>query len=312
MNGGAISIAINNSKGGVGKTTISGNMAHLLSLCGYRVLLADYDAQGSNTEMLKVLDSDGYELSREYIDKLDVFKMFTGPVNMRKYIFQTQYDNLWVIPNAQSVKNVFGNGTFDERFAQEGLPEGPRKYLALYDNFDQIRSEYDYIIMDGQPSINNTARITIAASDYVLSPAAPDLFNIYPIRQTCEMINYCNKQLGRNIGFLGFFLNGVYDIKAQAYKDIRNGYENEGRKFFDGAGYFIDCPVRFSTIVNKSGVARQFWFDYARECSITFPNPCKDLLRLVHNELGLTDEEHLENLVNSGIRRTDVEKAIRE
>ena len=308
----AISIAINNSKGGVGKTTISGNMAHLLSLCGYRVLLADFDSQGSNTEMLKVVDNNGNRLSRENIDKLNVFKMFIGPVNMNNYIFHTQYENLDVIPNAQSVKRVFGNGTFDERFADEGLPEGPRKYLALYDNLAQIRGRYDYIIMDGQPSINNTARITIAACDYVLSPAAADLFNLTPIRQTCEMIRFCNEQLKRNIGYLGFFLNNIYDVKAETYLQLRQYYEREGKKFFDGSGYFIDCPVRFSAIVNKSGVTRQFWFDYAKNRSVILPNPCKDLLKLLYNELGLIEKDHLNELVKNGFRSSDIEKTIGE
>lgn len=308
----AISIAINNSKGGVGKTTISGNMAHLLGLCGYKVLLADFDSQGSNTEMLKVVNKNGEKLSREDIDNLNVFRMFIEPVNMNNYIFHTQYENLDVIPNAQSVKNVFGNGTFDERFAVEGLPEGPRKYLALYDNLSQIRERYDYIIMDGQPSINNTARITIAACDYVLSPAAADLFNLYPIRQTCEMIRFCNEQLGRNIGYLGFFLNNVYDIKAETYLQLRQNYEREGKRFFDGDGYFVDCPVRFSAIVNKSGVTRQFWFDYARNHSVVLPNPCKDLLRLLYNELGLIEKGHLKELVKIGFRESDIEKTIEE
>ena len=308
----ALSIAINNSKGGVGKTTISGNMAHLLSLCGYRVLLADFDSQGSNTEMLKVVNNEGKRLTRKDIDELNVFRMFIGPVNMNNYIFHTQYENLDIIPNAQTVKNVFGNGTFDERFAVEGLPEGPRKYLALYDNLAQIRARYDYIIMDGQPSINNTARITIAACDYVLSPAAADLFNVYPIRQTCEMIRFCNEQLKRNIGFLGFFLNNVYDVKAETYLQLREEYEKEGKKFFDGAGYFIDCPIRFSPAVNKSGVTRQFWFDYAKNRSVILPNPCKDLLKLLYNELGLIEKDHLNELVKNGFRSSDIEKTIGE
>ena len=99
----ALVISFINVKGGVGKTTISTNVSHILSVAGYKVLHVDLDPQGSSSEMLKATHSNGEFLTKDDIMNLDTFKLLSQPVNVKNYIFETPYDNLHIIHTRVSV-----------------------------------------------------------------------------------------------------------------------------------------------------------------------------------------------------------------
>lgn len=295
MDNNAIILSVINSKGGVGKTTISSNISHVLSLAGYRVLHADFDPQGSSTETFQAIDGEGHRLSKNYILSLDIFRLLFEPVNTTDYIFSTAYENLDIIPNAQGIDAIYDNGSFDVRFENCRYPS---KHTALLHNLEQVCGIYDFIIIDGQPNINSMMEISIIASDAVVSPAYPDKFNLSTVNNTCAIIDHCNQKYGRNTQYLGFFLNAVTDLKDPAYQTLCDFYVEHGME------YFIDNPIRSSKFVNKSGLNNKLWFDYGLNCSITFPNPCRDLLRLMVKELDLMDEEHIRILLGKGIKRS--------
>lgn len=289
-------ISFINAKGGSGKTTISSNVSHVLSMAGYKVLHADFDPQGSSSETFKVLDDKGNELSKAQILSLNIYDFLVRPANPHNYIFHTSYENLDIIPNAQSVYDIFDNGSFDVKFNSISSFD---KYTALRSNLEKVIEEYDFIIIDGQPNINSIMEISIIASDYVVSPACPDKFNLSTVNNTCSIIDYCNQKFGCHVQYLGFFLNNVPDVKDKEYKKVVEFYVNKAKE------YFINCPIRFSKAVNKSALKDSLWFDYAlAECVGGLPNPCKDLLNLLVHELGLIDiedKEHLDILADKGI-----------
>lgn len=287
----AITIGVMNSKGGVGKTTISSNISHILSCAGYKVLHVDLDPQGSSSEMFKVIAEDGHYLSKNEIISLDMFKFLSEPVLMRNYIFHTLHENLDIVPNAQGVLNTFDNGAFDKNFAESDYAN---KYMAMRNNLQQVCDRYDYIIIDGQPFVGSLSAVGIIASDYIVSPAGQDRFIITTISNTLTAINWCNDKFGRNTEYMGFFLNAVPDLKDPAYLQVREICLEYGM------GLYIDCPIRYSKMALKAGLNSSLWLDYAKAC-ITFPNPCKDLIKLMSQELELFDAEHIENLSKQGV-----------
>lgn len=295
MDNNAIVISLINAKGGVGKTTISSNMSHILSCAGYKVLHIDLDPQGSSSELIRPRKPNGEYLNKDEVYFLDLFSLLTQPVNVANYIFSTDYENLDVIPNARSTRDTFNVGSFDiqiERLQYSG------KYTAFWENINSIRAAYDYIIIDGQPSMNEIMKISVIASDYVLSPANADLYNLGTLQDTCNVIDMCNANFNRDTEYLGFFLNRVQDLKDSAYNDVREFYLKSTKD------YFIDNPVRFSKSIDKAGLNKVLWLDYATKgFIITFPNPCKDLLRLMYKELQVIDDEHRDILVEKGIKK---------
>lgn len=289
-------ISLTNVKGGVGKTTISANISHILSRAGYKVLHIDMDPQGSSSELIKPLKADKTYLTKDEIIRLNLFNLLTQPVDPRGYIFKTNYENLDIIPNARGAELTFSDGSFDKRFVKLDYPN---KDIAFKCNLDRLRGIYDYIIIDGQPGMNELMKISIIASDYVLSPALPDLFNLHTVDDTLKIIDLCNTNYGLEITYLGFFLNIVEDIRDLTYKQVREFYLNKAGE------YFLDCPVRSSKSIIKAALNNLLWLDYAKEYSvITFPNPCKDLLKLMDQKLLLLEPEYKENLIKQGIKRS--------
>ena len=62
--------------------------------------------------------------------------------------------------------------------------------------------------------------------------------------------------------------------------------------------------MRFSKSIDKAALNKKLWLDYATNgFIITFPNPCKDLLRLMYKELQVIDDEHRDILVEKGIKK---------
>ena len=288
----ALVISFINVKGGVGKTTISTNVSHILSVAGYKVLHVDLDPQGSSSEMLKATHSNGEFLTKDDIMNLDTFKLLSQPVNVKNYIFETPYDNLHIIPNARGVAATFALGSFDSRMAQLDYSN---KYIAFYQNLNQIRGDYDYIIIDGNPGMNDMMKVSIIASDYVVSPASPDLYNLHTVDDTCNVIDLCNSEYGRDTEYLGFFLNNIADLKDQAYLAVQDFYINSAQE------YFLDYPVRFSKAINKSALNDYLWLDYALNCCISFPNPCKDLLRLMDSGMDILKDKK-QVLIDMGVK----------
>ena len=289
----AYTIIVTNAKGGVGKTTISTNISHILALGGKKILHIDLDPQGSGTTLFTPYDQYGNPLSVDDIIAVDCFRSLFEPVNMKDFIFRTQYENVDVVPNAQSVHEIYSQGTMDVRFF---MSEHPDKFNLLRNNIEQIKEDYDFIIIDGQPSMNISTKCGIMASDAVLTPAFPDIHNLKTIDDTCNMIDMCSMESGREIQYLGFFLNNVKDVKDKDYLELRDYYLREA------AEYFVDIQIRWSGSIDKASSSLTLWLDYALNYTINFLNPCKDLLKLLYHEFGLIDEECKENLINLGVK----------
>lgn len=287
-------IGVINSKGGVGKTAISINISHILSIAGYNVLHVDMDPQGSGSELIQPLNNYGSKLSKDDILKLDTFRLISESLEPRQFVFKTKYNNLDIIPNARSVDKIFDEGSFAARLAK--LPESSNKYLCFANNLDRLRCDYDYIIIDSQPSLDDVLKVTTIACDYVISPLAPDIQNLRTVSDTLNVIDYCNKKYTRDTSFLGFFLNNVKNTKSISYKKVHKYYS------LNASEYFVQTPIRYSDSIDKAGLSHELWMDYFLEHLTIMPNPCKDLLKILYQEFEILQDEDVDKLMALGIK----------
>src|SRR5699024_8432229 len=144
-------ITFGNFKGGVGKTTSTSMFSYLLSSQGKKVLAIDFDPQANMTNFLfktfNVSSNDEYTSIYEALEKEDLTK---GILSLST--------NLDIIPS-----------DVDLVAFQDVLPNSKeKKHYYLDYLLEQIKNDYDYILIDVPPTISEFTNNALIASDYTM------------------------------------------------------------------------------------------------------------------------------------------------
>ena len=149
-----ITIAV--EKGGCGKTVTTSNLAYLMGDEGKKVLCLDTDPQGNLTFALtggNAITSKAFA-NRSLYDMIDGFRYNT---QTRDFIVESEYENVDLIPANDQTPRLSKRLEDLYTDAQRDYDRGDPKYLTsdtdVLDYFlRQVKDEYDYILIDTQPS----------------------------------------------------------------------------------------------------------------------------------------------------------------
>jgi len=189
-------LAVSSLKGGVGKTTTAVHLAQYMALQGYRVLLTDADPQASATALF------GYIPERDIDDIHDtLYGFLRGHTDsLKSTIRKTYWDGLDLIPS-----NLY---LFKAEVEEEGV-RNAETYSQLRDGLDDIKDQYDIIIIDPPPSLGILSLNVISASDALIIPIPaqyPDLASsssyLKILYQTLESIKQNSMLTAREHKFL--------------------------------------------------------------------------------------------------------------
>lgn len=145
-------IAIYSVKGGVGKTTLSANLAWCAAhISGHRTLLWDLDAAGGSG-FLYGLQPRGSRLAEDVISK-------QRPAD--KLILKTAFDRIDVLPADESIRAL------DLQLMQIGKRRRLAKLTAA------LGAQYDRIVLDCPPVMNELSAQVVRAADLVIVPLPP-------------------------------------------------------------------------------------------------------------------------------------------
>jgi chromosome partitioning protein len=201
-------ISLINLKGGVGKTTVAVNTAHILNkLYGARVLLIDNDKQGNATSFFKAKQEDQVTIS-------DILANLQTDIT--EAIQKTAYDNLDIIACDYSLETAIQMVMEDTLNPQHNRYE---KALA------KIKDNYDICIIDNPPDKNIAVLNSLAITDEVIIVATPDEYSLQGMKEMQEYIDHARFYKG-NLLFRGCLLNqfiktsNSFKIKAK----IKNHY----------------------------------------------------------------------------------------
>lgn len=216
-----------NMKGGVGKTTLTVNLATCLAkYYGKRVLVLDLDSQISATLSLM----SPHEFARIRKKRRTISYLIDNIIQPNPYSKLTVEDI--IVPYICDVEGLdllpgdielYDEYIVSETLHNQAVNEDATEFEIVWNSFervlikkilDPIKEYYDYVIMDCAPGYNLLTRSGIAASNFYLLPARPEPLSVVGMQLLERRINKLkqnhNNNAPLNLNLLGivFILSG--------------------------------------------------------------------------------------------------------
>lgn len=183
-------IMVGTQKGGVGKTSMSVNLAFFLGEMGKRTLLIDGDPQGNATVKLLVND-DGSINPIEGITFADCFDLDDEVPEFMSNQFGIDFiptrlnDRQLTAINDSSLKNI----------------DAPRKLLSI------LEERYDYVVIDSPPGLGSLLVTLLAVSNYLVIPIKVGAFGVEGASGILETMDSVKSNLNPNLELAGIVIN---------------------------------------------------------------------------------------------------------
>ncbi|GAA6178016.1 AAA family ATPase [Sulfitobacter pacificus] len=184
----AMVLAIQNFKGGVGKSTMVCHLAQYLALKGYRVCVIDCDSQASTTSMFGLnpdVDVD------EDDDTLYPFFRHGGPSTLNYALRATYWPGIALIPANLGLYDA------EYEFAARMARDSSFVLDRLRDGIESIKGNFDVILMDPPPALGMLSLSVLRAANALVIPAPPNNIDFGSTAHFLKMMGATLDELAR-------------------------------------------------------------------------------------------------------------------
>ncbi len=261
-------ISIANQKGGVGKTTTAINLAASLAVLEYRTLIVDADPQANATSGV------GFDPKNIKAGTYDCLMEETNPKDV---ILKTDTPFLSILP-----------AHIDLVGAEIELVKLPNREQKMKNMLEQLRDDYDFIIIDCNPSLGLLTINSLTASDSVIIPVQCEYFALEGMGKLLNTIKIVQSGLNPNLDIEGILLT-MYDVRLR----LSNQVVEEVKTHFQ--------DMVFNTIVQRNTKLAEapsfgktiIMYDAAGKGSVNYLNLAREVLQ----KNGLTKISNEERII---------------
>ena len=188
-------LAVQNFKGGVGKSTLVVHLAQYLALKGYRVCVIDCDSQASTTSLFGLnpdIDVDEDE------DTLYPFFRHGGPPSLHYALRATYWPGIAMIPANLGLYDA------EYEFAARMLREDSFVLDRLREGVATIADQFDVILLDPPPALGMISLSVLRAATALIIPAPPNNVDFGSTAHFLQMMSATLKELAQRGGPRGY------------------------------------------------------------------------------------------------------------
>lgn len=289
----AVMIAVQNFKGGVGKSTVTAHFAQYLALQGYRVLLVDCDSQASVTTWFGL--NPDLDVSEE--QTLLPF-LTTGTLeHLQAAVRSTHWDGVDLLP-----ANL---GLYTAEYQMAALLRGQPIILdRLRAGLRALSQAYDVVVMDPPPALGMISLSVLRAADALVIPSPPTIIDFcstaHFLRMLVETLQELEQfGLGRSYKFIKLLVTKAIEGK---------GTQNEILRMMQQilAGFTMQAQLKDSAEFDNASLRLLTVYELSQATTSrqTFKR-CRSYLDAVNRELEIEIRKlwpsHAERLKDEGL-----------